>query len=146
MLRSHTEKLLEAKRIFWRSRAKIKWAKLGGENTKKFHAVATKNFRCNYIANIMMEDDTILLDHDLKAAHIWSSFKSRIGISERPNLSNMIEHFIQPVPHIDFEQLEIPFTTAEMDDIVKHMPTDKSPGPDGFNGAFLKKHWNIVND
>ena len=146
MLRSHTEKLLEAKRIFWRSRAKIKWAKLGGENTKIFHAIATKNFRCNYIANIMTEDDTILLDHDLKAAHIWSSFKSRIGISESSNLTNMIELFIQPVQHIDFEQLEIPFSTAEMDDIVKHMPTDKSPGPDGFNGAFLKKHWNIVKD
>jgi hypothetical protein len=38
----HTRKVLEAKRIYWKSRAKIKWAKLGDENTKFFHTVATQ--------------------------------------------------------------------------------------------------------
>jgi hypothetical protein len=27
----------------------------------------------------------------------------------------------------------------EIDQIVKSMPPDKAPGPDGFNGLFLKK-------
>ena len=31
LLKVHLTKLLEAKRIYWRSRAKIRWAKLGGE-------------------------------------------------------------------------------------------------------------------
>jgi hypothetical protein len=61
---------LEAKRIYWRSRAKIRWAKLGGENTKFFHVVATKSFRGNYIASLRTEDDRIVLDHDAKAAVI----------------------------------------------------------------------------
>ena len=74
ILKSHIAKLLEAKRSFWRNRAKIKWAKLGGGNTKFFHAVATHNFRCNYMASIYTDDDRILLDHDLKAAYIWASF------------------------------------------------------------------------
>ena len=144
LLKTHVAKLLEAKRIFWRNHAKIKWAKLGGDNNKFFHAVASQNFRCNYMSSITTEDGIILLDHDIKAAHIWTSFKSRIGVSENPNTTHLIGQYIQPVSHIDFPQLEIPFTTTEMDEIVKHMPTDKSPGPDGFNGAFLKKHWNIV--
>ena len=42
ILRDHIAKLLEAKRIFWKNRAKIKWARLGGENTKLFHAAATR--------------------------------------------------------------------------------------------------------
>ena len=41
ILMEHTNKLLEAKRIYWKSRAKIRWAKLGDENTKIFHVVAT---------------------------------------------------------------------------------------------------------
>jgi hypothetical protein len=45
---------------------------------------------------------------------------------------------------IDFQSLEDPFTSEEIDDIVKHMPSDKSPGPDGFSGAFLKRCWPIV--
>jgi hypothetical protein len=47
---------------------------------------------------------------------------------------------------IDFQSLEDPFTSEEIDDIVKHMPSDKSPGPDGFNGAFLKRCWPIVKE
>jgi hypothetical protein len=37
-----------------------------------------------------------------------------------------------------------PFTRKEIDDVIKEMPTDRAPGPDGFNGLFLKKCWHIV--
>ena len=36
------------------------------------------------------------------------------------------------------EALVAPFDKKEMDDTIKFMPPDKSPGPDGFNGRFLK--------
>jgi hypothetical protein len=26
------------------------------------------------------------------------------------------------------------------------MPTDKAPGPDGFNGMFFKKCWHIIKE
>lgn len=50
ILIDHTNKLLEAKRIYWRIRANIRWANLGDENTKFFHAIATQVFRQNYIS------------------------------------------------------------------------------------------------
>jgi len=31
-----------------------------------------------------------------------------------------------------------PFSHEEIDNIVKKMPGDKAPGPDGFSGSFLK--------
>jgi retron-type reverse transcriptase len=31
-----------------------------------------------------------------------------------------------------------------MDDVIKYMPADRAPGPDGFNGLFLKKCWPII--
>jgi len=40
--------------------------------------------------------------------------------------------------------LEIPLTKEEIDDVIKHMPADKSPGPDGFNAKFLKVCWDII--
>jgi hypothetical protein len=43
-------------------------------------------------------------------------------------------------------QLEEPFTDKEIDDIIKHMPNDKSPGPDGFNNEFFKNCWQIIRD
>jgi hypothetical protein len=37
-----------------------------------------------------------------------------------------------------------PFTHAEIDAVVKNLPSDKSPCPDGFNTDFLKKCWPII--
>jgi hypothetical protein len=31
-----------------------------------------------------------------------------------------------------------------MDDIVKYMPTDRAPRPDGYSGLFMKKCWHII--
>ena len=40
--------------------------------------------------------------------------------------------------------LEVPIAESEMDEIIKALPTDKSPGPDGFNTDFLKKCWPLI--
>jgi hypothetical protein len=42
------------------------------------------------------------------------------------------------------DELTLPFAKKEMDDVVKMMPVDRAPGPDGFNGMFLKKCWPII--
>ena len=36
------------------------------------------------------------------------------------------------LPTVDLTHLEQPFTTEEVEKIVKNMPLDKAPGPDGF--------------
>lgn len=53
-----------------------------------------------------------------------------------------LPNFISPVDGPD--DLVAPFTTEEVDGIVKRIPTDKAPGPDGFNGLFLKKCWPFI--
>jgi hypothetical protein len=35
------------------------------------------------------------------------------------------------------EELTAPFSRKEIDDVIKAMPLDRAPGPDGFNGLFL---------
>jgi hypothetical protein len=44
------------------------------------------------------------------------------------------------------EQIETPFTNRSIDNIVKNMPLDKAPRPDGFNGVFIKKCWDIIKE
>ena len=50
---------------------------------------------------------------------------------------------IAPVEGLDV--LTEPFGKEEMDEVVKHMPVDKAPGPDGFNGLFFKRCWHIIS-
>jgi hypothetical protein len=42
------------------------------------------------------------------------------------------------------EDLTAPFEKKEMDDVIKEMPPDRAPRPDGFNGLFVKRCWPII--
>ena len=33
-----------------------------------------------------------------------------------------------------------------MEEVIKHLPSDRAPGPDGFTGLFLKRCWSILKD
>lgn len=37
-----------------------------------------------------------------------------------------------------------PPSSDELDSIIKNKPVDRAPGPDGFNGLFLKTCWDII--
>ena len=47
---------------------------------------------------------------------------------------------------VELTELASPFLVAEIDNIIKIMPSDKAPGPDGFNGTFIKKYWPIIKE
>ena len=47
-------------------------------------------------------------------------------------------------PVDDVHLLSTILTEKEIDDVVVSMPTDKSPGPDGFNEKFMKNCWPII--
>jgi hypothetical protein len=44
------------------------------------------------------------------------------------------------------DDIATPILQDEVDSVVKRMPNDKAPSPDGFNGFFLKKCWQIIKD
>jgi retron-type reverse transcriptase len=55
-----------------------------------------------------------------------------------------LEALIEPT--IVLHDLSNPFTKEEIDEVIKQMPADKAPGPDGFNGQFLKSCWHIIKE
>lgn len=73
-----------------------------------------------------------------KANLLYESYKDRLGTSKFTqmyfNLSSLI------TPRNELEWLEHPFLKEEIDNIIFALPSNKSPGLDGFNGNFLKKY------
>jgi len=65
-----------------------------------------------------------------------------MGISANLPMLFDLANLIAPVDGL--QDLAEPFQQMEIDLIVKRMPTDKAPGPDGFNGLFMKKCWHII--
>jgi len=104
--------------------------------------MATLSFRRNSIPQLLDDSGSFVSNHESKAALIWTSFKNRMGVTSNPtmhfNLSEQVHR------HHDLSALVMPFLKEEIDLIVKHLPSDKAPGPDDFNGLFLKKCWDII--
>ena len=118
--------LLKNQKIYWKHRGKIKGVKLGDENTKNFHTKASINHRHNHIVMLKNEDQVEITDHAGKAALLWNAFRNRLGQSQQTtmhfDLNSLLQH---QASHSDFEQLEIPCTEEEINDVVKHLPSDK---------------------
>ena len=65
-----------------------------------------------------------------------------MGVTSNPTMHFNISELVHR--HPDLSALVMPFLKEEIDLIVKHLPSDKAPGPDGFNGVFMKKCWDII--
>jgi hypothetical protein len=145
ILKAHVITLLQNQKSYWKQRGKIKWVKLGDANTKKFHTKATINFRHNHIAMLKNSDDAEISDHDGKANILWKAFKERMGNIDNTSMQfNLREILGTRLDHDSMKALEEPFSQKEIEDVVKDLPNEKSPGPDGFNNEFIKNCWHII--
>jgi hypothetical protein len=120
----------------------VRWFKLGGENTNFFHSKATERYKFNRIAEIQDDDGNVLSDHQDKANAFWLGYKGRMGVCVPTSSSFVLFDILHPAD--DLDSLIAPFSEEEISGIVKFMKPDRAPGPDGFNGLFLKKCWHIV--
>jgi hypothetical protein len=120
---------------------------LGNENTRFFHTKATINYRHNYISLLRNKDLVEISDHKGKAGILWEAFKDRMGKSDNPEMHFNLHDFFGEGMSSDLRNpLEAPFSKEEIEDVVKGLPNEKSPGPDGFNNEFIKNCWNIIGE
>lgn len=128
--------------MYWQKRCTIRWATFGGENTKFFHAAATERYRKNLITHLQTDDGRVLTQHNEKAQIIFQTFQQRMRVSLLPvmhfDLQSLVSH------NDSLAHLYENFSISEIDEVVKRMPTDRAPGPDGFNGCFIKSCWPII--
>src|SRR4051812_8265415 len=116
--------------------------KLNGENTKYFHAKATKRYRHNVITSIQDESGNDLTDHSQKACAFWRCYKNRMGVSYPTNSHLDLSFLLSQVQGL--HSLSEDISLKEIEGVVKFLKSDKVPGPDGFNGFFVKKCWHII--
>lgn len=66
-----------------------------------------------------------------------------MGVSEFSWISYNLSDLLTP---LDLDGLDAYFSSAEVEMVIKSIPNSHAPSPDGFNGLFIKKCWNVVKD
>jgi mannosylglycoprotein endo-beta-mannosidase len=131
------EKLLQIECNYWGKRCTIRWIKVGEYNTKFFHAMATQRNRRNTIFMLRAEDGRLVNDHAEMAGLLWSNYRDRMGHSQGITMKFDLSRLVTRVQGL--EEISQPFIQEEIDLVLKQMPPDKSPRPDGFTELFLKR-------
>ena len=91
----------------------------------------------------MLRDGAVEIhDHVGKEGVLFKTYKDRLGSSKPTNMRFDLSRIIRRIEGLD--HLSAPFSNEEIDTVIKEMPSDRAPGPDGFNGCFLKSCWQII--
>jgi hypothetical protein len=135
----HLQDLLSNQRVYWKQRGQIKWAMLGDAGTNFFHANATSKHRHNNILSLTCDNGMVVSSHVDKEEML---FKDRLGTSQPTSMVFNLSELVKPV--INLSTLEMPFSRSEIDQIIRNLPANKSPGPDGFNTDFVRKCWPVI--
>lgn len=120
-------------------RAKIEWVINGDENSSFFHGVINCRRARNKINGLIL-DNSWVEDPIIIKQKVLQSFKSKFEepMVNRPQLDG--EGF-KRLRRCDSELLTARFSKEEIKEAVWECGDDKSPGPDGFTFAFVKKFW-----
>ena len=83
-------------------------------------------------------------DHTGKESIIFHMYKSRLGTSTPHDMKFDLMRIVKKCDGLD--ALTVPFTHEEIDNVIREMPAERAPGPDGFTGIFLKRCWSIIKE
>ena len=67
---------------------------------------------------------------------VWNLFRSELYLEEMDKLLEM--HNLPRLNQEEIENMNRPITSNEFETVIKNLPTNKSPGPDGFTGEFYQ--------
>jgi hypothetical protein len=101
--------------------------------TKFFHLHASGRRRKKFVPSLSFQGRTVHGEEE-KAGLAYDFFNSLIG--EAAQRSHSLDFDFLGLPSLDLSSLEDPFTEEEVERIIKALPSDKAPGPDGFTGPF----------
>lgn len=131
-----------------KQRSKLHWLQVGDKNNKAFHnAVKVRETR-NAIREIKCPDGSIVsTQEDIKkeAERFFNDFLTYEPMDVEAKSVEDIQNIIPfRCNEAERERLIRTVTEEEVREVVFRMPSNKSPGPDGFTSEFFKASWNTI--
>ena len=135
--------LSSLERTMARQRSRVRWLKEGDANSRLFHAVANGRRQRSFIPAIRHNGE-LVTNQQKKEEIFFETYNSLLGrIENRQETLDLEELGLRG---LDLSDLCDIFTEEEVWQVIKELPADRAPGPDGFIGAFYQKTWPIIKE
>ncbi|XP_013624949.1 PREDICTED: uncharacterized protein LOC106331168 [Brassica oleracea var. oleracea] len=140
--------LLTAEEKYYRQRSRVRWADVGDRNTVFYHRVVTQHVTVNHIHFLKDEDGRVICTTEELKSHSAQYFQSILGVTDLPNSLAPMEELQDLLPFrcSELQQAYLSRTVLEPEikGTIFSMPTNKSPGPDGYSIEFIRASWDVV--
>jgi hypothetical protein len=122
-------------------RSRQTWLKDGDSNSRYFHACLNSRGKRNFISALKVEEEWLETPVTIRQA-VVEYFKDKFSaeVWSRPRIDGVA---LPSLLDCDNQNLTRPFGMMEIEKVVKECDGNKSPGPDGFNFAFIKEMWDV---
>lgn len=128
-------------RTIARQRSCLLYLKDGDANTRFFHMHASYRRCKNSITSLKVGDSVITGQENL--SQVVDAFYANL-LGTTPSREYMLNLDELTIPTVNLSHLDSPITEDEIWEVIKSMPADKAPGPDGFTGRFYSTCWHII--
>jgi hypothetical protein len=130
--------LCSLERTIARQRSRMRWLRDGDANSKLFHSVANGRKARNFIPAVRV-DNVLISDQKGKEDAFFHAYRALLGTIENREfeLDLAALGLLQREP-LDLDDM---FSEDEVWSVVKDLPKERAPGPDGFIGSFYQRAW-----
>ncbi|XP_056862259.1 uncharacterized protein LOC130509951 [Raphanus sativus] len=129
-------------------RAKLHWLEVGDHNNKTFHNAIKTTQAQNTIREIRCVNGSKATKQDdikVEAVQCFSEFLNRSPEDYCGASTDELKELLKfRCTEDDCRVLEADVTAEKIRDVIFAMPSNKSPGPDGFPSEFFKTAWSIL--
>jgi hypothetical protein len=143
MLKQSVVALSSLERTLARQRSRIRWIQEGDANSRLFHIVANGRRLRNFITSIKHNGE-VVTDQERKEELFHDAYSQLLGQICNRETDLDLEAVGIPNKEQTLADLADIFSEEEVWGVIKELPVDRAPGPDGFVGAFYHKTWDII--